>query len=193
MVRKIKPQRAKRNTESCYFSLSIPLCTLCPLWFSETLFRRYKKSPGVSSLQREISMAQYYPTGNLITTRHAANSTTRHHRMLRQICGSLCNSRVHGSDRSCIQGVPLDIKIYAPEQMFNVWDAITPPFNHFDLIIQSFHKSTRLPVDKVVCDFMSSRAHSHLLMEAAMSPLTEPDLRFSLIRLFGRTALPFIV
>jgi hypothetical protein len=37
MVRKIKPQRTQRDTESCYFSLS-PL-----LWFSETLFRKYQK------------------------------------------------------------------------------------------------------------------------------------------------------
>ena len=43
MVRKIKPQRAQRDTESCYFSLSPPLCPLCPLWFSETLFRKYQK------------------------------------------------------------------------------------------------------------------------------------------------------
>ena len=40
-------------------------------------------------------------------------------------------------------------------------------------------------------ELMSSRAHSHLLPEAAMSPLTEPDLRFSLIRLFRRTSPPF--
>jgi hypothetical protein len=38
---------------------------------------------------------------------------------------------------------------------------------------------------------LSSRTHSHLLPEAAMSPLTEPDLRFSLIRLFRRTSLSF--
>jgi hypothetical protein len=43
MVRKIKPQRTQRDTESCYFPLSPPLCPLCPLWFSETLFRKYQK------------------------------------------------------------------------------------------------------------------------------------------------------
>ena len=40
MVRKIKPQRTQRGTENCYFSLSPPLC---PLWFSETLFRKNQK------------------------------------------------------------------------------------------------------------------------------------------------------
>ena len=43
MARKIKPQRTQRNAESCYFSLSPPLCSLCPLWFSETLNRKYQK------------------------------------------------------------------------------------------------------------------------------------------------------
>jgi|GEM_PF-2666763 len=43
----------------------------------------------------------------------------------------------------------------------------------------------------VIIQGLSSRAHSHLLPEAAMSPLTEPDLRFSLIRLFRRTSPPF--
>ena len=43
MVWKIKPQRAQRDTESCYFSLLSPLCPPCPLWFSETLFRKYLK------------------------------------------------------------------------------------------------------------------------------------------------------
>ena len=38
---------------------------------------------------------------------------------------------------------------------------------------------------------ISSRAHSHFLPGAAMSPLTESDLRFSHIRLFRRTALSF--
>jgi hypothetical protein len=46
MVRKIKPQSAQRITESCYFYLSPPLCPLCPLWFSETLFRKYQKVSG---------------------------------------------------------------------------------------------------------------------------------------------------
>ena len=43
MARKIKPQRTQRDTESCYFSLSPPLCPPCSLWFSETLFRKYQK------------------------------------------------------------------------------------------------------------------------------------------------------
>ena len=43
-LRKIKPQRAQRITESCYFYLSPPLC---PLWFSKTLFRKYQKVSGV--------------------------------------------------------------------------------------------------------------------------------------------------
>ncbi len=43
MVRKIKPQSTQRVTESCYFSLSPPLCSSCSLWFSETLFRKYQK------------------------------------------------------------------------------------------------------------------------------------------------------
>ena len=43
MVRKIKPQRTQRDTESCYFPLLPPLCPLCPLCFSETLNRKYQK------------------------------------------------------------------------------------------------------------------------------------------------------
>ena len=43
MARKIKPQRTQRDTESCYFSLSPPLCPPCSLWFSETLNRKYQK------------------------------------------------------------------------------------------------------------------------------------------------------
>ena len=52
MVRKIKPESAHKGTESCYFSLSPPLR---PLRFSETLFRKFKKSPGFWSPQREMS------------------------------------------------------------------------------------------------------------------------------------------
>jgi len=36
----IKPQRAQRNTEGCYFYL---LPAPCPPWFSETLFQKYQK------------------------------------------------------------------------------------------------------------------------------------------------------
>ena len=43
-LRKIKSQRI---TESCYFSLLPPLCSLCSLWFSKTLFRKYQKVSGV--------------------------------------------------------------------------------------------------------------------------------------------------
>ena len=44
MVRKIKPQRAQRDAESCYFYLFPPLC---PLWFSEPLNQKYQKVSGV--------------------------------------------------------------------------------------------------------------------------------------------------
>ena len=54
MVRKIKPQRSQRAQRVVIFIFR-PLCvTLCPLWFSETLFRKYQKSSGFWSLQREI-------------------------------------------------------------------------------------------------------------------------------------------
>lgn len=33
-------------------------------------------------------------------------------------------------------------------------NSITTPFNHLNLVIQPFHESTRLPVDKVVCDIV---------------------------------------
>ena len=44
MASKIKPQRAQRDTESCYFYLSPPLCSLCTLWFSENPFSKISKS-----------------------------------------------------------------------------------------------------------------------------------------------------
>ena len=47
---KIKPQRTQRITESCYFYLSPPLHplrSLCSLWFSETVFRKYQKVSGI--------------------------------------------------------------------------------------------------------------------------------------------------
>jgi len=63
-LRKIKPQRAQRITESCYFYLSYPLC---PLWFSKKpYFENIKKSPGFWSPQREITQAS--TTESLPTT-----------------------------------------------------------------------------------------------------------------------------
>ena len=48
MVRKIKPQRAQRITESCYFYLSPPLChSVSSVVFQKTLFRKYQKVFGV--------------------------------------------------------------------------------------------------------------------------------------------------
>ncbi len=57
-LRKIKPQRAQRITESCYFYLSPPLChSVSSVVFQKTLFRKYQKSPGFWSPQREITQA----------------------------------------------------------------------------------------------------------------------------------------
>jgi len=64
MVRKIKPQRAQRDTESCYFYLLpslCPLCPLCSLWFSETLNRKYQKVSGVLvTATRDIKDPSFY-------------------------------------------------------------------------------------------------------------------------------------
>jgi hypothetical protein len=60
MVRKIKPQRAQRDTERCYFPLSPTLCPLCPLWFFEPNFENVKKSLEFWSLQREIPETQMF-------------------------------------------------------------------------------------------------------------------------------------
>ncbi len=57
-LRTVKPQRAHRITESCYFYLSPPLCLLCLLWFSKKpYFENIKKSLGFWSPQREITQA----------------------------------------------------------------------------------------------------------------------------------------
>ncbi len=46
-LRKIKPQRAQRITESCYFHLSPPLChSVSSVVFQKTLFRKYQKVSG---------------------------------------------------------------------------------------------------------------------------------------------------
>jgi len=45
MGRKIKPQRAQRVTESCYFYLSPPLCH--SVVSKKPLFRKYQKVSGV--------------------------------------------------------------------------------------------------------------------------------------------------
>ena len=48
MMRNIKPQRAQRITESCYFYLSPPLChSVSSVVFQKTLFRKYQKVSGV--------------------------------------------------------------------------------------------------------------------------------------------------
>ena len=56
MVRKIKPQRAQRITESCYFYLSHPLClSVSSVVFRNLISKISKSLMGFWSLQREIS------------------------------------------------------------------------------------------------------------------------------------------
>ncbi len=40
------------------------------------------------------------------------------------------------------------------EQMLDVQDAIATPLDNFDLVIEPFHKSTCLSVNKVICYFI---------------------------------------
>ena len=46
MVREIKPQRAQRNTESCYFHLSSLLCHSVTSMVFRNIISKIKKSPG---------------------------------------------------------------------------------------------------------------------------------------------------
>ncbi len=62
MVRTIKPQRAQRITESCYFSLLPPLCpsvSLCG--FLNQISKISKSLRGFETLPREISKSQNIP------------------------------------------------------------------------------------------------------------------------------------
>lgn len=40
--------------------------------------------------------------------------------------------------------------------MGDVQEAIAAPLNHFELVIEAFHKPTRLPVQKVVRDLVEA-------------------------------------
>ena len=58
-LRNIKPQRAQRITESCYFCLSPPLCrSVSSVVFRKPYFENIKKSPGFWSPQREMPKTQ---------------------------------------------------------------------------------------------------------------------------------------
>ena len=53
---------------------------------------------------------------------------------------------------SCIHWITFKIKKYSLEQVINIQYSVTAAFYGFNFIVKSFHKTTRLTVDKIICN-----------------------------------------